>query len=480
MRKRKGKRLKFFNFTPTKKEELTAGSDEKHRVTSPGFEPGFSEPLSHGLTTELHTKVRQDSVCEFSPFINDTRSDRSFLHMQRPTKTHWISICSTEMDRVEKPFYTDDNWGKTDTPAIWNAFVRHSSKIDFYTVGPDKVWGADDDTDIEYMYQHLLDVNNASILTGEQIRAGWLKHIYSNEDAPLSATEFQRENSLWVSNETAYYLMKDKKILPPETSLPANNPNFDMIDAQLTTEIFGLFAPSRPDIALKMAYLPIRTTAYGEAEKIAQFYVYMHALASSADKNMPIKEQLFWMAEQAKEILPKDSYPADMYRFIKAAYRTNPDKTDWEKTRDEVYERYQINGQAGYTYKQGFDAGINFAASLVSLFYGEGDLKKTIRIGSLAGWDSDNPTATWAGLIGFMIGKDGVEKAFKGKPLSEKYWIHRTRRNFPDHTKDKIGEDTFSAMAERGIMIIDRVIQEEIKGGISLKTDNWYIPKQRH
>ena len=28
------------------------------------------------------------------------------------------------------------------------------------------------------------------------------------------------------------------------------------------------------------------------------------------------------------------------------------------------------------------------------------------------GWDSDNPTATWGGLIGFMIGQDEVEKAF--------------------------------------------------------------------
>lgn len=31
-------------------------------------------------------------------------------------------------------------------------------------------------------------------------------------------------------------------------------------DAQLTTEIFGLFAPARPDVALRMVYLPIRTT----------------------------------------------------------------------------------------------------------------------------------------------------------------------------------------------------------------------------
>ncbi len=32
-----------------------------------------------------------------------------------------------------------------------------------------------------------------------------------------------------------------------------------MIDAQLTTEIFGLLAPGNPDLALDIAYLPIRT-----------------------------------------------------------------------------------------------------------------------------------------------------------------------------------------------------------------------------
>ena len=37
--------------------------------------------------------------------------------------------------------------------------------------------------------------------------------------------------------------MKDQDLVPPATSDPANNPNSDMIDAQLTTEIFGLLAP---------------------------------------------------------------------------------------------------------------------------------------------------------------------------------------------------------------------------------------------
>ena len=86
------------------------------------------------------------------------------------------------------------------------------------------------------------------------------------------------------------------------------------------------------------------------------------------------------------------------------------------------------------------------------------------------GWDSDNPTATWGGLIGFMIGKDGVEKAFN-RTFSEEYNIHRTRQNFPN------GVDSFSNMANLGIYITDRVIQEELEGGIDLDKNIWYIPK---
>ena len=36
--------------------------------------------------------------------------------------------------------------------------------------------------------------------------------------------------------------------------------------------------------------------------------------------------------------------------------------------------------------------------------------------------------------------------------------------------------DDFSNMAEKGILIIDRVILEELKGGVDLKENLWYIP----
>ena len=382
---------------------------------------------------------------------------------------NWTGLI-TEMDKIEPPFYTDENWDGPDERNIWGNFISTTDTIiEYYFVGNGEAWAADDDTDIEYMYQHLMDVNNVSILTPEQIRDGWLHHIYSNEDAP------NNENFLWVSNETAYYLMLDG-LLPPATSAPDNNSHYEMIDAQLTTEIFGLFAPTRPDIALRMSHMPIRTTANGNAKWAAEFYVVMYSLASYVENELSMKEKVFWLAKQARKRLPDGTPVAGMYDYIKASYDANPDKNDWESTRDAVYERYQVGGGDGYVYNQSFDSGINFAASLVSLFYGQGDLPRTIKIGSLTGWDSDNPTATWGGLLGFMLGKKNVEWAFEKDDLSETYWISRTRRNFPDQTPVMDGEDTFSLMAKRGIYIIDRVVIEELDGGVDLEKDVWYIP----
>ncbi|MBH45863.1 MAG: heme biosynthesis protein HemY [Flavobacteriaceae bacterium] len=357
-------------------------------------------------------------------------------------------------------FYTREDWGKKDELNLRGNKV--DQYIDFVFEGKDGMWGADDDTDIEYMYQHLVYINKTSKLSGQQIRDGWLKHIKHEE-----------QNYLWVSNQRALDLMISG-IVPPETSNPINNPDFDMIDAQLTTEVFGFYSPGRPDFAVEMAELPIKTTARFNAEWISKFYVSMYSLAANSDPNLSIRENLLIIAEESRDQLPNDSYASKMYDFVKKQY---DDGLPWETIRDSVYVRYQVEEKDGYNITSRnlkcngcFAAGINFAASLVSLFAGEGDLKETIKLGSLMGWDSDNPTATWGGLIGFMIGKDGVEKAFD-RSFSEKYNIHRTRRNFPN------GVDNFSNMANIGIYITDRVIQDELGGGIDLNKNIWYVPK---
>ena len=383
---------------------------------------------------------------------------------------NWTGLV-TEMDKIGNigeiktgAFYTRDNWGQKDTPSIWGNGIPSSLSvnIDFVLRDRSEIWDADDDTDIEYMYQHLLLANNTSFLTSEMIKEGWLKHI-----------KVQEENFLWVSNQRAFDLMREG-VLPPHTGNFINNEYYEMVDAQLTTELFGLLSPTNTNVALKMAYLPIRTTADKNAAWISEFYVIMHSLASMADQTKPVKQQLHWMAEKARNHLPNDSYSAKMYDYVKNKYES---KITWEQARDSVYVRYQVNQKDGYDitsknmYCNGcFAAGINFAASLISLFYGEGDFKETIKIGVLAGWDSDNPTATWGGLLGFMYGKEHIENHFD-IPLSEKFNIHKTRQNFG---KDSI--DTFGNMAQKGILIIDRVVKGALNGTINVAEDYWSIP----
>jgi len=73
---------------------------------------------------------------------------------------NWTGL-PTENDRTDFPFYTDDDFG----PGGFD-----------YVLDPDP-WGADDDSDIEYVYQHAIEQYGNYKLTGEQISQEWRDHI---------------------------------------------------------------------------------------------------------------------------------------------------------------------------------------------------------------------------------------------------------------------------------------------------------------
>lgn len=395
---------------------------------------------------------------------------------------NWTGLV-TEMDKIGPTtgrFYTRDDWGKPDQPSIWGQGVPSelSPTIDWVLRGPDEVWGSDDDSDIEFIYLQLLKDASSPLLTPEQIRRGWLRHIYSDADTPHRTKEGQPENFLWVSNQQAFDLMQ-RGLLPPSTGKLPLNPHYDMIDAQLTTELFGALAPGRPDIALRIADLPIRTVADAEAADIARFYVELHARAAilpEATTRDPqrLRAALLEIAQESRKALPANQYPARMFDFVLAKYLSG---ASWEAARDALYQRYQVEQQDGYTvtsrdlYCNGcFAGGINFAASLVSLFYGAGDMKSTLQIAALAGWDSDNPAATWGGLYGLMLGPAEIERQF-GRKLSDRFNIHRTRKGFANQ-----GRTDFSAMATDAVRVTDKVVVQLMKGQISERGRCWLIP----
>ena len=100
----------------------------------------------------------------------------------------------------------------------------------------------------------------------------------------------------------------------------------------------------------------------------------------------------------------------------------------------------------------------------MALLYGQGDLKRTIQIGTLSGWDSDNGTATMGGLLGLMNGYDWVVAQFPDRKLSDRYSIRRTRSfELPDYLPDDpAAEDTFEMMSKRMLPLVAQALD---KGG---------------
>lgn len=442
-----------------------------HTYPVPVTRPAISAALAAALTlaTAAHAQPQP------GPRLIEKADYRARLHglWLAQCVANWTGI-KTEGRRNAPPFLTDADWGTNPFPE--SPFLNVN-----YVLAQDP-WQADDDTDIEYVYLHLLTQHApAARLTPPQIAAGWIAHC--NHD-------------IWVSNAAARALMTyagpqggvpgSLGALPPSTAFaqafvaPSYADQSLMIDAQLTTELFGAFSPGLPAIALDLADLPIRTTATGYSAHAAQFYVVLYALATQVDRSLPPEQQTVWLTRQARKFIPDTSKSADIIDTALADYLANPDPDNWERTRDLVYDRYQLNAAAnGFRYRAWYESSVNLATGVIALLYGRMDLPRTIRIGTLTGWDSDNGTATMGGLLGLVLGYDQVVAAFAPWPTptqlpSDRYWASRTRDNLPDRLPlESPADDTLTMMADRCMAITERMILDA--GGLASAT-HWLLP----
>lgn len=389
------------------------------------------------------------SHAQLTVIHRDAYADRLRAMWLGQAIANWTGL-RTEGRVTQPPFLTDADWGVAN---LGRGLVT-------YVVDPDP-WGADDDTDIEYIYLHLMAQHGTNRLTPEQIADGWIRHI---------------NRFIWVSNAEARLLM-DRGVLPPATSIPAANRFWLKIDAQLTTEFFGVLCPAMPARALAMSELPILTTARGHAAHASQVFVLLHSLAFiTTNDDLTPAAHVVRLVRQARAYIPDESKAADIIDFVLADFIDNPDKTDWERTRDRVYERYQRDaGINGFRFRAWTESSVNFASGLIALLYGQGDYRATIRIGTLTGWDSDNGTATMGALLGLILGYDELVAQFPEVQLSDRFWITRTRDDLPDYLPaDPEAEDTFALMAARMIPIVEREILDA--GGAILPSGHWLIP----
>lgn len=282
-------------------------------------------------------------------------------------------------------------------------------------------WSTDDDTMIEWVALHIMETHGLDP-TYEQIRDEWIDHV--NHD-------------IWVSTRRARDLM-DEGIVPPQTSDPTLNPEAAWsIDAQLMTELYGLIAPGLPQEGMRRARYHARIMNDGPAVEFSAFYAHMISEAFfEPDVEILIANATATLALDAAEgrlccDIPPDAQPHVIADHVHSLYLQYPDA--WRSAREEIRIAYDTD-------PTWWGARVNFAATIMALYYGEGDLEKTMTIAGLAGWDADNNMTTAAGLLGVIYGYEQLPRKIR----------HATDRYYnEDGTGDLPEYDSVSNIARR-------------------------------
>ncbi|MEM7028836.1 MAG: ADP-ribosylglycohydrolase family protein [Chloroflexota bacterium] len=278
-------------------------------------------------------------------------------------------------------------------------------------------WPTDDDTTIEWVDLHILETHGLEP-SYEQIRDEWVDHL--NYD-------------IWVSTRQARDLM-DEGVVPPETGGADLNPDgVWSIDAQLQTELFGLIAPGLPEEASRRAIYFAKITNSGFAIDASAFYTDMYARAFF-ESDIPT----LILAAQTR--FPKDALINQIVNNVRDWHNQHPD--DWRETRRLIRDAYDDD-------PEWWGARVNFASAIMALLYGEGDMLKTMTIGSLAGWDADNNVTTGAGLLGIISGYEGLPDEIRN--ASDRYYNEDVTGDLPQYqTVAEIAKRT-QALAEAAI-----------------------------
>lgn len=249
-----------------------------------------------------------------------------------------------------------------------------------------QTWPSNDDTDVEMLIQHVI-LENGLNPTAEQIRAEWLEHI-----PPWS---------VFFANRQGSNLLR-AGLLPPESGSHRRNAVWWGISPMLTTESFGSISPGMRQCAIDFAGRWAHITTEGASVHSAQFYAAMYASAA-------FESDVESLIQLGLQCVPRSSRAAQTVRQVVRWYHEDlmDGVADWRATRYRIFENYvgQLSMGRHYHWVEG---NVNLANTVMALLYGGGSFEESVRIATLAGWDTDCNSATTGGLMGMIVGYSGL------------------------------------------------------------------------
>jgi hypothetical protein len=312
-------------------------------------------------------------------------------------------------------------------------------------------WDADDDTDFEYIALHTFETDGLDC-NFQQIFNQWRTHVTIS--------------GIYFANRQAWFLMRDG-YLPPQTGSRTYNEHWYSIDSQITTETLGAVSPGLTQQAINLAGKFARVTNEGFPVHAAQLYTAMYAEAF-------FEPNVITLVTQSLNTIPITSRTYQVATDVLNWYLDDIKDGDpsWRTTRQKLYDYYQ--GSYGYgRYYLWVESTINTGATVLAILYGNGDFKKTVQIGALAGWDNDCNPATAGGLIGIINGYSGLPTDLTDPNICGDIYKNVWRPYLPDSNLYLPQYDTITNVASRLIDVAEQNILAN-GGYITYDSDKTY------
>ena len=212
--------------------------------------------------------------------------------------------------------------------------------------------------------------------------------------------------SLWHANLAARRALK-RGVPGSLSGTPKYNAHANDIDFQIESDFIGLMTPGLHRSATDIAMRAGRVMNYGDGLYGGIFVAGMYTAAFfEADPYKVVQTGLASIPAKS----PYGLLIADLLRW----YKQNPD--DWKKTWRLLEDKWDKNDPCpeGALRPFNIDAKLNGAYIALGLLYGKKDFGKTIEIATRAGQDSDCNPASAGGILGVMLGYNGIPEEYKG------------------------------------------------------------------
>jgi ADP-ribosylglycohydrolase len=196
-------------------------------------------------------------------------------------------------------------------------------------------------------------------------------------------------------------------IAPPDLAHPHYGGKWSYANLHMFSDAPGLVSPGMPRRA---AELIDRFTMKSCATRYdGRFMAAMTAEAF-------FTTDLHALIESALRVVPRESQYAECIRDVVRWHKEDPQ--DWQATWRRIQTKYFDDAD----YLHGLDPGpgtadakIHAAYAVLGMLYGEGDFEKSIVLTMRCGQDSDCSASNVGGILGVMLGADGIPARFTEK-----------------------------------------------------------------